>query len=225
MKSNVVLQLILKDWRLQSRTIMLTIFAAAAALGLLLVGGQTPVVVGTVFFFVAIIFCACLLPMQNIVNERKKQTLSFVMSLPVSSARYGAAKLVSTVGMFLALWLILLAAGLYMILGRNVLPHGAIPMGMILMGFPLIGFCLITGTALVGESEGWGTAALAIVNSSYWLVWYLLVSHVPSLPQTWGGPVPVWSPVVFKILGAEVGIVIVILGLTLFAQSRKRNFI
>ena len=225
MKSNVVLQLILKDWRLQSRTIMLTIFAAAAALGLLLVGGQTPVVVGTVFFFVAIIFCACLLPMQNIVNERKKQTLSFVMSLPVSSARYGAAKLLSTVGMFLALWLILLGAGLYMILGRNVLPHGAIPMGIILMGFPLIGFCLITGTALVGESEGWGTAALAVVNSSYWLVWYLLVSHVPSLPQTWGGPVPVWSPVVFKILGAEVGIVIVILGLTLFAQSRKRNFI
>ena len=225
MKSNVVLQLILKDWRLQSRTIMLTIFAAAAALGLLLVGGQTPVVVGTVFFFVAIIFCACLLPMQNIVNERKKQTLSFVMSLPVSSARYGAAKLVSTVGMFLALWLILLAAGLYMILGRNVLPHGAIPMGMILMGFPLIGFCLITGTALVGESEGWGTAALAIVNSSYWLVWYLLVSHVPSLPQTWGGPVAVWSSAVVKILISEFAIVFAILGLTLFAQSRKRNFI
>ena len=225
MKSNVVLQLILKDWRLQSRTIMLTILAAAAALGLLLVGGQTPVVVGTVFFFVAIIFCACLRPMQNIVNERKKQTLPFLMSLPVSSARYGAAKLVSTVGMFLALWLVLLGAGFYVILGQNVLPHGAIPMGMILMGFPLIGFCLVTGVALVGESEGWGTAALAIVNSSYWLVWYLLVSHVPSLPQTWGSTVPVWSPVVFKILGVEFGIVVMILALTLFLQSRKRNFI
>ena len=76
-----------------------------------LVGGKTPVVIGTVFFFVAIVFCACLLPMQNIVNERKKQTLPFVMSLPVSSARYGAAKLVSTVGMFLAPWVALLAAG------------------------------------------------------------------------------------------------------------------
>lgn len=225
MKANVMLQLVVKDWRLQQRTIILTIFAAAAALGMLLIGGQTPVVIGSVFFFVSIIFCACLLPMQNIVNERKKQTLSFVMSLPVSSARYGAAKLLSTVGMFLALWLLLLGAGFYMILGRNVLPHGAIPMGIILMGFPLIGFCLITGAALVGESEGWGTAALAVVNSSYWLVWYLLVSHVPSLPQTWAGPVAVWSSAVVKILTSEFAIVFLILGLTLYLQSRKRNFI
>lgn len=225
MKTNVMLQLVLKDWRLQQRIIIFTILAASAALGMLLLGGQTPVVIGTVFFFVSIIFCACLLPMQNIVNERKKQTLSFVMSLPVSSARYGAAKLLSTVGMFLALWLMLLGAGLYMILGRNVLPHGAIPMGIILMGFPLIGFCLITGTALVGESEGWGTAVLAITNSSYWLVWYLLVSHVPSLPQTWAGPVAVWSSAVVKILISEFTIVFVILGLTVYIQSRKRNFI
>lgn len=225
MKTNVMLQLILKDWRLQCRTIILTIIAGVAALAMLLIGGQTPIVIGTVFFFVSMIFCGCLLPMQNIVNEIKKQTLPFVMSLPVSSARYGAAKLVSTVGMFLAPWLILLGAGFYMILGRHILPHGVIPMGIILMGFPLIGFCLTTGAALVGESEGWATGAIAVVNSSYWLVWFILVRYVPSLTQTWSGPVAVWSPVVFKILGAEFSTVALILGLTLYVQSRKRNFI
>jgi hypothetical protein len=112
-----------------------------------------------------------------------------------------------------------------MIVGRHALPNGAIPAGLIIMNFPLIGFCLITGTALVAESEGWGTAAMAVVNSSYWLVWYLLVSHVPSLTQTWGGPVAVWSPAVIKILVVEFGVILVILGLTLFVQSRKRNFI
>ena len=225
MKTNVVMQLILKDWRLQRRTVVLTLVAGAAALAILLIGGQTPIVIGTVFFFVSMIFCACLLPMQNIINERKKQTLPFVMSLPISSARYGVAKLVSTVEMFLALWLVLLSAGLYVILGRHILPIGAIPMGMILMGFPLIGFCLITGTALVSESEGWATAALAVTNSSYGLVWYLLISHVPSLTQTWGGPVAVWGPPVFKILGVELAIILVILTATLYLQSRKRNFI
>jgi hypothetical protein len=225
MKTNVMLQLIFKDWRLQRRTIVLTIFAGATALAMLLTGRQTPVVVGTVFFFVSIIFCACLLPMQNIVNERKKQTLPFVMSLPVSSARFGAAKLVSTIGMFLAPWLILLGAGLYVILGRHILPQGVIPMGMILMGFPLIGFCLTTGTALLGESEGWATAAMGVVNSSYWLVWYLLLSHVPSLAMAWGNPVAVWSPAVFKILAVEFAIIVLILGVTLYVQSRKRDFI
>ena len=93
------------------------------------------------------------------------------------------------------------------------------------MSFPLVGFCLITGTAIVGESEGWATTAMAVVNSSYWLVWYLLVSHVPSLTQTWGGPVAVWSPAVFKILGVEFAAIALILGVTLYLQSRKRNFI
>lgn len=225
MKPNVVLQLILKDWRLHSLTIILTLVGGVAALAILLIGGQTPVVIGTVFFFVAIIFCACLLPMHSVVNERKKQTLPFVMSLPVSSARYGVAKLISTVGMFLAPWLILLGAGFYMILGRHILPHGVIPMGVILMGFPLIGFCLTTGTALVGESEGWATVAIAVVNSSYWLVWFILVSHVPSLAQTWGSPVAVWSPAAVKILVVEFAIVVLILGLSLYLQSRKRDFI
>jgi len=225
MKANVMLHLILKDWRLQRRMIVLTIVAGAAALAMLLIGGETPVVVGVVFYFVSMVFCACLLPMQNIVNERKKQTLSFVMSLPVSAARYGAAKLVSTVGMFLIPWLALLCAALYMILVRHSLPNGAIPAGLIIMNFPMIGFCLITGTALVAESEGWGTAAMAVVNSSYWLVWYLLVSHVPSLHETWGAPVAVWTPAVFKILGVEFAIIVFTLGVTLYLQSRKRDFI
>ncbi len=224
MKPNVMAQLILKDWRLQSRLIMLLTLGGAAALAFLPIGGKA-IVVGTVFFFVAMIFCACLLPIQNIVNEQKKQTLPFIMSLPVSSARYGAAKLISTTAMFLISWLALLGAALFMILVRHTVPNGALPMGMVLMGFPLIGFCLVTGAALVGESEAWATSALAITNSSYWLVWFLLVSRVPSLMQNASGPVAVWSPAVFKILGTEFAIVLVILTLTLFLQSRKRSFI
>ena len=225
MKTNVMLQLVLKDWRLQGRIIVFTILAGAVALGLLVIGGQTPVVVGAVFFFVSVVFCACLLPMQNIISERKKQTLSFMMSLPISSAQYGAAKLVSSVGMFLALWIILLGTALYMILVRHALPVGAIPAGLIIMTLPLIAFCAITGVSLVAESEAWVTAVLAVINSSYWLVWYMLVNHVPELTKTWGGPVAVWSPAVFKVIGVEFGLVFIILGLTLYLQSRKRNFI
>lgn len=225
MKGNVMMQLVWKDWRLQQLTIILTIIAGAAALAILMTGREMQFVIGSVFFFVAIILCGCLLPMQNIVNERKKQNLAFIMSLPVSSAYYGAAKLVSTVAMFLAPWMILLGTGLYVILGRHMLPVGMIPMGLILMGFPLIGFCLTTGTALVSESEGWATATIVAANSSYWLVWITLVRHFPSLGTTWKGPVAVWSPAVFKILSAEFGIILLLLGLTLYIQSRKRNFI
>jgi ABC-2 type transport system permease protein len=225
MKSIVILQLILKDWRQQRRMIVLSILAGGIALAVLRLGGQTPIVLGTVFFFIAIMFCACLLPITNIVNERKKQTLAFVMSLPISSSRYGAAKLLSTFGMFVVPWLTLVAAALYMILFRHVLPIGVIPIMLILANLPFIGFCLITGTALVGESEGWGNAAVAVVNSSYWLAWYLLVSQIPSLSNNWSSPIAVWSPAVFKILGVEFAMILLILGTALYLQSRKRNFI
>jgi hypothetical protein len=225
MKTNVVLRLVLKDWRLQRRMIIFSIAAGVIALAILAIGGQTPIVIGAVFFFVSMICSACFIPMLNIVNERKKQTLPFVMSLPVSSARYGAAKLVSTVGSFLILWLTLLGAALYIILGRHILPTGVVPTGLILANLPLIGFCLITGTALASESEGWGTAAMVIANSSYGLLWYLLVSHVPSITRNWGGPVAVWDPAVVKILCVEFGAIVLILGLTLYLQSRKRSFI
>lgn len=225
MKSNVMLRLILKDWRLQRRMIILSIVAGVIALAVLRIGGLTPVVIGAVFFFISMIFCACLLPITNIVNERKKQTLPFLMSLPISSSRYGAAKLLSTFGMFLVPWLTLVLAALYMIVGRHVLPNGAIPAMLILANLPFIGFCLITGTALVAESEGWGNAAIAVVNSSYWLVWYLLISQVPSITRNWASAVAVWSPAVVKILAVEFATISMIVGLTLYLQSRKRNFI
>ena len=47
MKSNVILQLIMKDWRLQSRMITLLTLAGAAALGILLLGASD--LIGTVF--------------------------------------------------------------------------------------------------------------------------------------------------------------------------------
>lgn len=225
MKTNVELRMILKDWQLHHRIIILSLLAGIIALAVLQIGGQTPIVIGAVCFFMSIMFCASLLPMSNIVNERKKQTLPFLMSLPISSSRYGVAKLLSTLGMFMVPWLMLVSAALCMILGRHVLPNGAIPMTLILANLPFIGFSLISGTALVAESEGWGQAAVAVINSSYWLAWYLLISQVPSITRNWAGPVPVWSPAVVKILIAEFGSILLILGLTLYVQSRKRDFI
>lgn len=225
MKTNVVWRLVLKDWQLQSLLIIISIAAGVIALAVLLLRGATPLVLGSVFFFISMMFCACLLPITSIVNERKKQTLPFLMSLPISASRYGAAKLLSTFGMFLVPWLTLLVAALYMILVRHVLPNGVIPAMLILANLPFLGFCLIAGTALIGESEWWGNAAVATVNTSYWLVWYLLVSQVPSISRNWGSPVAVWAPAVVKILVVEFVLIFVILGLTLYLQSRKRNFV
>ena len=95
---------------------------------------------------------------------------------------------------------------------------------LILAILPLISFCLIFATALVGESEGWVIAANILCNSSYWFVWYLL-ARIPSLRANWTGPVAVWNPAARTVLSGEIGLIVLIMALTLFLQSRKRDFI
>ena len=224
MTNSIVWQLILKDWRLNRLLLLLSIAAGLIALGLVLRGGEGPIVVGAVWFFIALILVGSMLPMSGIVNERKKQNLAFVMSLPVSSIQYTTAKLISTVGMFLAPWLTLLIAAVVLIETRGIVPPGAIPIAIILAGMPFVGLCLMTGAALVGESEGWGVAANVACNSSYGLVWYFM-TRIPGLMADVKSPVPVWNPTVLKFLVGELGLIVLILGLTFFIQSRKRDFV
>jgi hypothetical protein len=224
MTQSVVRQLILKDWRLNRLQLLLSIAAGMIALSVVLRGGEGPIVAGTVWFFIAIILVGSMLPITGIVNERKKQNLAFLMSLPVTAIQYTTAKLVSTVGMFLVPWLTLVIAAVVVIETRGIVPPGAIPIVLILAGMPFVGLCLMTGAALVGESEGWGVAANVACNSSYGLAWYFM-GRIPGLMADVKSPVPVWNPTVLKFLGGELGLIVLILGLTFYVQSRKRDFI
>jgi len=224
MNRSVVWQLIQKDWRIHRQQILITIVAGAVALAIVQWGGQTPVVVGGVFFFIALILGGHMLPISGIINERKNKNLAFLMSLPVSSIQYTTSKLISNVMMFLIPWLTLVAAAVVLVEVRGMLPRGAIPVLLILSFLPLLGFCLITGASLVGESEGWGIAANVFCSSTYGLTWYFL-TQIPALMKNAEKAAPVWNSTALKILGGEAVTVPLMLGLTYFFQSRKRDFI
>jgi ABC-2 type transport system permease protein len=223
-RSSVIGHLILKDWRLNRRLISLSIGVGLIALVIAQYAGEVARLLGSVWFFVSLCILGSMLPAAAILNERKKQTLAFVMSLPVSPVQYTIAKALSTSAMFLVPWFTLLISALVFIEIRHAIPHGTIPMLLILAMLPLIAFCLISAIALVGESEGWLMAASILCNSSYWFVWYLL-ARIPSLRANWTGPMAVWNPAALIILSAELGSIAFIVGLSFFFQSRKRDFI
>lgn len=225
MRGSVIGQLILKDWRLQRTLIVFSILGGAIALAITLWRGEAATVVGTVFFYTALILVGHILPLAGILGERKSQNLAFLMSLPVSSIQYTISKLLSTFGMFLIPWLTLVISGALFIEVRGLVPRGTIPTFLILAFMPLVAMCLITGVALVGETEGWALAANVACSSSYWLVWYFLSLTFPALGVNAAGPAPVWSSTVLKILGSEFGLCLLILALTFYFQSRKRDFI
>ena len=222
-RGSVVRQLMLKDWRLQRIQIFGSIVGGLIALAVVARATEVSVVVGSVLFFIAIILVGTMLPLVSIVNERKKQNLAFLMSLPVSSIQYTTSKLVSCTGMFLIPWVALVAAAVLMIDLRGF-PHGVIPLMLILAMLPWVGFAIITAAALIGESEGWGILANVVVQCSYGLTWFF-VARVPEVMKYNNSPVVVWSAADLKILGTEFAIIPVLLGVTYFVQSRKRDFI
>ncbi len=223
MRGSVVGHLIWKDWQLQWIQIAGCIVGGVAGLAVVARATEVAVVVGTVCFFIAIILVGAMLPLVSIVNERKSKNLAFLMSLPVSSIQYTTSKLVSSTGMFLIPWVTLVAAGLLLIELRGF-PHGVIPLMLILALLPGVGFGIITAAALMGETEGWGIVANVAVQSSYGLTWYF-IARVPEIMKYNNSPVVVWTPTTLKIVAAELASIPLLLGITYFVQSRKRDFI
>jgi len=224
MKGSVVRTLILSDWNRHRFFILATIFGGILAVAMVQLGGELATVLGSTWFFVSLIVLGCMLPVSNVINERKKQTLPFLMSLPISVGQYTTTKILSTFGMFMVPWLLLVVLGISLIITRPDIPDGTIVVVLILAGFTLVGFCVITGVATVSESETWTIVATIALNSSYGFAWYVLIRN-GELRADFGKAAPVWSPTVLTILLSEVATIAVILALTFYAQSRKRDFV
>jgi hypothetical protein len=224
MKGSVVQTLIIADWYRHRTLILMSIVSGGLALVLIQVGGELPFILGTTWFFTGMIVFGCILPGSNVINERKKQTLPFLMSLPLSISQFTAAKLVSTFGIFFVPWLMLVGTAVAFVAGHKNIPHGVIPAVIILSTFTLIGFCLNAGVALVSESEGAMVAAMIATNSSYGFSWYMLVRN-PAIRANMQGSGIVWSKEILTVLGTEFAVIVLILGLTFFLQSRKRDFV
>ena len=224
MTKSVMRALILKDWALHRTFVMFSIAGGVLALAVLQVKNETAFMIGAIWFFVALILLATMLPMANVINERKKQNLAFLMSLPLSATQYGMSKFASNLGMFLIPWVTLVIAGFTAIFSHREVPHGIIPLMIILFVMPLVGFCFVAGAALIGEAEGWAIAAMIVCNSSYGLAWTLIIRN-PVINGALKSPVAIWSSPVRMILGGEIAAILLILGITFFLQSRKREFV
>ena len=153
MNGSVVQALIRSDLYRHRTAILMTIGVGGIGLALVQVGGEMPTLLGVISFYTALIVLGCTLPTSNVINERKKHTLPFLMSLPLSITQYTAAKLVSTVGIFLVAWLTLVISSVSFILARQSIPNGILPVTLILSALTLIGFCVIAAVALVSESK------------------------------------------------------------------------
>jgi ABC-type Na+ efflux pump permease subunit len=221
---SIVKTLIWKDWYLQRWPILGCIVGGAVALGILSAAGEGGMFAGTVLLITAMIIAGVNVALASIAGERREQTLTFVMSLPVSSREYTASKMFGGALLLLIPWAALLGGAFVVILGSPSLPDGLLPHTAIMMTELLASAFILMAVALVTESQAWTIAVMVIGNLFInWFLFYL--SRLPGIKTSMYGPTPVWNDTVITLLLIEAGVILTALALAFYLQGRKTDFL
>jgi ABC-2 type transport system permease protein len=223
MTSSIVLRLMMKDWYL-SRTLLVVVgVLGVASVASLYLRDNLIGLVGMAVSLFAVMFLGILMPTQTIVNERMRQTLPFVMSLPVSPMQYTTAKVLANLTAFFALWLPIATGMIGTVAGTRVY-GGVIPLMVLAALAPFVTFALVVAVAIVTESQAGSVAAHTASNMGNGLAWYF-IERSPGFWQDLRSPVAIWNPTMVSILTIDIVTIVVALTLTFYLQSKKTDFI
>lgn len=219
----VVRHLILKDWYLNRWVILGSLPVGLGALAIVLTGKPVAFMLCIILLCMVIVGVGAQLAMVTTVNERKEQTLAFVMSLPVSWREYTAAKILANLIIFLIPWLLLTAGAL----GVLLLPgatHGLVPYTAIMAMEMLITTSLIVAAGIITESQTWTTAGIFASSLGINVLGYVF-AHLPGISKYMWGTQVYWSSTAWVVLICEVLTIPLLLGVTFYIQSRKTDFL
>ena len=224
MKTSITRQLVTKDLQIMKPY---AIFYLLGGIGAILIAMFAPgdaAGISAMILFIAALFGAGVhCAWQTVVEERDKQTLPFMMSLPISVREYTSAKLIANLLLVGGIWVILSAAS-YLIYIGEIMPDGFIPfMTIVLVGI-FLAYIMILATVLIFESLAPAIIAMVAANllTQAFLWW---ISDLHAIRSTIGGTVPVWNNTVISVLVLQIGTVVGLVALTYFLQSRKTSFV
>lgn len=216
--------LIRKDMRLVSLPVLFYLLAGAVSIGLMAVEGSAWFYAGCVLLISALMALGFHPCMATVISERKDQTLAFVMSMPITPTDYTWAKIAANLLMFFVPWALLTGGTIVMILVRPAIPDGMIPYSTVLFCAIADGALVVLSVALISESLQLAIASQIICNLLFQAVMYG-ASNMPGIRASMYTETVVWSTPTLLFVGAEIGLGAVLLGVTLWQQSRKTDFI
>jgi len=219
----MVKRLVLKDWYLQRWTILASLGGVVASLGIVATGGNAAFLIGLILLIMVIIFIGAQMAVATIVAERKEQTLPFVTSLPISYREYTASKIWGNLLIFMVPWLTM-ALGSFAMLLLSPKSRGLLPYTAIMSTEILLSTCLILAVALITESQGWSVAAIMVGNLAVNALGYAF-AHIGGIAKGMWGPTIQWSGAATAVLLAEFATIALLLGITFFVQSKKKDFV
>jgi ABC-type transport system involved in multi-copper enzyme maturation permease subunit len=211
-----------KDWYFNKHTLLLFFISGLISVALLSFESRA-FYIGMVLLLSIVILTGALLVINTVVNERKNQTLAFLISLPITYMDFTKAKMIFNLLAYIVIWIILALGTIGVLYYTEHLPSGLIPYALIILIELLVAFILILGTALVTESEKWTIVVMSITNIGVSLFMFLIAS-MESINQHMNGPIAVWNSTALTVISIEIFVALIIISLTFYLQSRKKDF-
>ncbi len=224
MNLSIVYRLILKDWYLQRASILIALAGGFVGIGMVVTGTQAGFLLGCITLVTVLIAFGANLAIATMVNERKEQTLPFVMSLPISYREYTASKILGNVILFLIPWLFITLCSLGILWISPEHKQGLIPYVAIMATEMLVSTCLIVTVAIITESQPWTVACIMVGNVGFNVVGYF-VAHVPRIDHSMFGPTLRWDAASLGLLLAEFAAIALLLACAFAVQARKMDFL
>jgi ABC-2 type transport system permease protein len=223
MSNSMVWRLIRKDLYLYRWLIGGALVASLASLVIAGINEMSGTI-GFILMLTSIVVLGVFIAIYGIMTERKDKTLLFVLSLPISTTQYTAAKVASSLIAFLIPWLVLTVTIVVLTLALEEPLDGRLPFTVTMMFFFLANFCVLIAVLLISGTEVWAVVGVVFTNVLV-SVYLTTVQQLPGIAEYLEGPTAVWSPTILTILGVEAAVIALSLGLIFFVQSRKKDFV
>ena len=180
MSQSVVRQVILTELFLVRWMVLGSVAGGAAALGMMTLG-RVPAYAGGVLLICVLVIHNILPVMTGIVQERKDKVLLFMLSLPISTSQYVAAKVAANAAAFLIPWIVL-TAGAAIVVDASEIPNGLLPFWITVLVYLLAYYFALLAVGLGSDSSGWHATVITIGNISVnFLIPFLI--GLPSVVQ------------------------------------------
>lgn len=222
MTRSVVRQLVLKDLYLIRWVVLGSTASGAVSLLLSPLGGLM-FYVGTVAFICVLVVLNIFVVMNLVAQEKKEKALVFVLSLPLSTAQYTAAKMLSGVIAFGAPWLTLTLLSIAVI-DLTALPNGLIPATAAISAYLLLYYTVLFAVALTRDSA---TAMGGVIIAGNISINFLvpLVFRLPSVAASARGPAAVWGADIVTVVVLELAAGVLALAFAYVRQTRRTDFL
>ena len=180
--------------------------------------------VGAIAWITAVIAGGVMLAIYGVANERKEQSLQFLLALPVSIPQYVLAKTFGLVLSFALPWLAATLSAVLLVQASPAVPDGMLPFVVVLSGYLLANFAIVLCAALHARSEGAMTAAIILTNMSV-SVFMFVVGALPGIRNHLDAAAPVWNGTVFNVLLVEALVLVLAIALPQLTVARRRDFL